>query len=207
MNRTIKIAIAEPSLIIRSGVVSVLKRLPSFSIMVVEIADINTLCDSITKHRPDIVIANPATPLMMQVPEIKAVAACENTKFVALLNTLNESRVTQAYDESISIYDSADQITQKLKKLMEEENRQNTQDQLSTREKDILAGVVKGWTNKQIAEKLFISVHTVITHRRNIAAKLQIHSTAGLTIYAIVNKLVELNDIKDTIYSNHNEKE
>ena len=58
----------------------------------------------------------------------------------------------------------------------------------------------KGWTNKQIAEKLFISVHTVITHRRNIAAKLQIHSTAGLTVYAIVNKLVELNEIKDSIY-------
>ncbi len=73
---------------------------------------------------------------------------------------------------------------------------------LSQREKEIIVCVVKGMTNKQIAEQLFISTHTVITHRRNIAAKLQIHSPSGLTIYAIVHKLVELNDVKDTIYTN-----
>jgi regulator of cell morphogenesis and NO signaling len=70
------------------------------------------------------------------------------------------------------------------------------QEALSVREKEIIACVVKGMTNKEIAESLCLSIHTVITHRRNIARKLQIHSPAGLTIYAIVNKLVELNDIK-----------
>lgn len=73
---------------------------------------------------------------------------------------------------------------------------------LSQREKEIIVCVVKGMTNKQIAEQLFISAHTVITHRRNIAAKLQIHSPAGLTIYAIVHKLVDINDVKDTICNN-----
>ena len=53
--------------------------------------------------------------------------------------------------------------------------------------------------NKVIADKLCLSVHTVITHRRNIARKLQIHSPAGLTIYAIVNKLVKLSDIKEVL--------
>ena len=70
---------------------------------------------------------------------------------------------------------------------------------LSPREKEIIVCVVKGMTNKQIADTLCISTHTVITHRRNIAAKLQIHSAAGLTIYAIVNKLVELSEIKDLL--------
>ncbi len=70
---------------------------------------------------------------------------------------------------------------------------------LSQREKEIIVCVVKGMTNKQIAEQLFISTHTVITHRRNIASKLQIHSPAGLTIYAIVHKLVDIDDVKDTI--------
>lgn len=73
------------------------------------------------------------------------------------------------------------------------------QETLSAREKEIIVGVVKGMTNKQIADTLCLSTHTVITHRRNIAAKLQIHSAAGLTIYAIVNKLVELSEIKNTI--------
>ena len=77
--------------------------------------------------------------------------------------------------------------------------RQEHQEALSAREKEIIVCVVKGLSNKQIADELCISTHTVITHRRNIAAKLQIHSAAGLTIYAIVNKLVELSEIKETI--------
>lgn len=73
------------------------------------------------------------------------------------------------------------------------------QESLSLREKEIIACVAKGMINKVIADRLCLSVHTVITHRRNIARKLQIHSPAGLTIYAIVNKLVKLSDIKEVL--------
>ena len=71
---------------------------------------------------------------------------------------------------------------EELQRLALPEGQESDREQLSTREKEIIVCVVKGMTNKQIAEKLFISTHTVITHRRNIAAKLQIHSPAGLTI-------------------------
>lgn len=66
---------------------------------------------------------------------------------------------------------------------------------LSEREKEIVANVAKGLSNKEIADLLCLSVNTVTTHRRNVARKLQIHSSSGLTIYAIVNKLVALEDI------------
>ena len=69
-------------------------------------------------------------------------------------------------------------------------------DGLSEREKEVIVEVVKGYSNKEIAENMFISVNTVMTHRRNITKKLNIHSPAGLTIYAIVNGLVRLEDIK-----------
>lgn len=67
---------------------------------------------------------------------------------------------------------------------------------LSDREKDIIACVTKGMSNKEIADALYLSVHTVTTHRRNISNKLQIHTTAGLTIYAIANKLVNIEEIQ-----------
>ena len=70
------------------------------------------------------------------------------------------------------------------------------QEELSEREKDVLVQIVKGLSNKEIADVLFISTHTVITHRKNITRKLNIHSTAGLTIYAIVNKLVDINSLE-----------
>ena len=69
-------------------------------------------------------------------------------------------------------------------------------DALSDREKDVIISLVQGMSNKEIADHLCISVNTVITHRRNIARKLQIHSPAGLTIYAIVNNLVDISAVK-----------
>ena len=73
---------------------------------------------------------------------------------------------------------------------------QDNSEALSDREKDVIIGVVQGLQNKEIADRLCISVNTVITHRRNIARKLQIHSPAGLTIYAIVNGLVDISSVK-----------
>lgn len=69
-------------------------------------------------------------------------------------------------------------------------------EELSDRERDVLVQVVHGLSNKEIADVLCISTHTVISHRKNITRKLNIHSTAGLTIYAIVNKLVDLNSLE-----------
>lgn len=74
--------------------------------------------------------------------------------------------------------------------------QQSEGEQLSEREKDVVVCVVQGLTNKEIADKLFIAPNTVITHRRNISRKLQIHSTAGLTIYAIVNHLVDISSVE-----------
>ena len=75
-------------------------------------------------------------------------------------------------------------------------DRKDKLEALSDREKDVIACVTKGMSNKEIAEELYLSVHTVATHRRNISNKLQIHTTAGLTIYAIANKLVNIEEIQ-----------
>lgn len=66
---------------------------------------------------------------------------------------------------------------------------------LSEREKEIIRGIAQGKVNKEIAEELCISVHTVATHRRNISTKLEIHTAAGLTIFAIIHHLVDVNEV------------
>lgn len=85
-------------------------------------------------------------------------------------------------------------VTAKISNMINQNS--NTNEQLSDRERDVVVCVVQGMTNKEIAEHLFISINTVITHRRNIARKLQIHSPAGLTIYAIVNHWVDISSVK-----------
>ncbi len=80
----------------------------------------------------------------------------------------------------------------KVRSQKSEIRDQKLQEELSEREKEVVTLVVQGLINKEIADKLHLSLHTVIAHRKNIARKLNIHSTAGLTIYAIVNKLIEV---------------
>ena len=67
--------------------------------------------------------------------------------------------------------------------------------ELSERERDVLILVARGFTNKEIASELNISPHTVISHRKNIVHKTGIRSVAGLTVYAVLNKLINSEQI------------
>ena len=92
-----------------------------------------------------------------------------------------------------------DHMGQQLNELKDifiyHQNIDDKVDALGEREKEIICCVAKGMSNKEIAEALCLSVHTVATHRKNISAKLEIHSTAGLAIFAILHKLVDLKDL------------
>lgn len=77
--------------------------------------------------------------------------------------------------------------------IRSEEEHRSRMENLSDREKEIIALVAQGLSNKEIADKLCLSFHTVTTYRKNISAKLNIHSSAGLTIFAILHKLIDLN--------------
>ena len=85
-------------------------------------------------------------------------------------------------------------VSAKISSMISQNGESN--ESLSEREKDVIVSLVQGMSNKEIADHLCISINTVITHRRNIARKLQIHSPAGLTIYAIVNHLVDISSVK-----------
>ena len=198
MSAYLKIVIAEPSAIVRSGLETILKHLPGLRIQVSEITTIESLTEDLRTHQPDILIINPSIPGYFTIPHLKEMTGCPDMKCFALLYTLTDHSLTRYYDDQISIFDSADELKHKLERLhtkKEEGDESDEQQTLSTREKEIVVCVVKGMTNREIADRLFLSTHTVITHRRNIARKLQVHSASALTVYASVNKLVELKDI------------
>ena len=197
----LKIAVAETSVIIRSGVSIVLKRIQGMKLLPLEVSTPEALTDCLRLHKPDVLIINPLFPGFYNLKKLKEETVDFNMKCIALLCSMGDSTLLKDFDDSFALYDTPDVLKEKLNFLLKEnsegEDVVTGQDVLSSREKEIVVCVVKGMTNKEIADTLYLSAHTVITHRRNIARKLQIHSPAGLTIYAIVNKLVELHDIKD----------
>ena len=199
MKRRIHIVIAEPSIIIRSGLIAVLKRLTSLSIDVAEISDIHTLVAQLCKFKPDVLIIDPSQLGVFSLQRLRKEVGHPEIKIIALQNTMVDSMTLKHYDEVVSIYDSLETIKDKLERIIVTEETTNPKQELSVREKEIVVCIVKGMTNKQIADHLILSTHTIMSHRRNIVSKLQIHSPAGLTIYAIVNKLVEIDQIKNSI--------
>jgi DNA-binding NarL/FixJ family response regulator len=99
---------------------------------------------------------------------------------------------------SVALNEEKEQIVAKIRKLTELHGTSftvGTSSELTQREKTILRQVSLGLTNKQIAETLFLSTHTVTTHRKNISSKLGIKSVSGLTVYAIVNNIITIEEL------------
>ncbi|MFR9650680.1 MAG: LuxR C-terminal-related transcriptional regulator [Rikenellaceae bacterium] len=192
--RRVHVMVAEPSAVIRSGVVSVLESLDSLGIDIAEIRDMMSLRESLSEGVVDVVVVDPRQVGCMKSP--RQLLKCEdnNVRFVALLSSVVDNEVLGWYDASFSIFDSLTTIEERLASVIKTTDNKETE--LTQREMEIVAAIARGASNKEIADQLFISTYTVMTHRRNISAKLNIHSPAGLTIYAIVNKLIDIQDVK-----------
>ena len=196
----IRVAIAESSVIVRGGLTAAFKRLSAIKIQPIEVLSKEALQDCLRMQLPDMLVVNPTFGDYFDVARFKEEMGDRKIRLIALVTSFVDQSLLSKYDESISIFDDLDTLSRKLSGLLEVEDEEEVvdgQDVLSQREREIVVCVVKGMTNKEIAESLYLSIHTVITHRRNISKKLQIHSSAGLTIYAIVNKLITTSEVKD----------
>lgn len=191
--RKYNVVLIEPSEIVATGIAAIIDRNPGFS--VTRILNNPSYYNS-NDSTVDAIIINPAVIDYNERLDIRSYFGISDVAIVALTHSSYEENVLRQYDECIGIYDNAARIIHKLKNAVEESRQAPKSDmnELSSREKDILAAVAKGLTNKEIADQFNISVYTVISHRRNISQKLGINSIPGLTVYAIMNKLVDMSD-------------
>ena len=142
----------------------------------------------------DLVLVSP----MLAVNQEKAVqqlrAEFVAVRFIAILTQLYEPALLSLFDASLQLTDEPAAIQNLVIKNTGDEKSDDTSTQqpLTDRELDVLKLLVTGISNKEIADKLFISVNTVITHRKNIVQKTGIKSVSGLTIYAVVKGIIQL---------------
>ena len=193
-----KIVIAEPSPIVAAGLLKFFEEMNQIHVVSV-VDNLDDLNDKMIIHNPDMLIVN---PLMMGYTNnnlIKQITqAYPETICIALVSTFIDKNFLRYFREVIELSDNKQKVANKIFNLInnnDDSSSQNESVDLSNRETDVLICVAKGMTNKDISDMLNISVHTVITHRKNIVKKTGIKSVSGLTVYALLNNLVEESEI------------
>lgn len=193
-----RIILAEPSYIVRKGIGGIISELPEFRI-VCEVDDKESLSNEIGECDPDFIILNPSlfesndcnAPLSYIPPKYR--------KSIIGLFTREEKCTLFQFYENLYLNDTKSTIIEKLRNCINSipaDKKPGPEPGISERESLVVKYVALGLTNKEIADKLFISTHTVITHRKNITRKLGIKTVSGLTIYAIMNNLIALEEIR-----------
>lgn len=193
-----KIIIAEPSPIISSGLLKYLEDIYQLNIVSV-VDNIDDLHDKMIIHNPDLLIVNPLILGYCNHNLIRQfIQSNHSTHHIALVSTFIDKSLLKYFKETIELSETKQKVVNKIINLVnnaDESLSQNESFDLSNRETDVLVCVAKGMTNKDISDMLNISVHTVITHRKNIVKKTGIKSVSGLTVYALLNNLVEESEI------------
>ncbi len=190
----VKILVAEPSYLIRKGILTILNELKAVT-KVEEASNLDELQEALENTAPHILLVNTTLSDLPNGDRIIKKHHSE-TEVMAIFNT---PLPNPENEKAISIFDSKAVLLNKLhdqvKKSQKSVTQLDTSDELTDREKDVLQKVALGKTNKEVAKELFISTHTVISHRKNITRKLGIKTVSGLTVYAILNQLIKLEDI------------
>lgn len=196
MKKLSYIAFVSMPIIIKEGITVVLNT-SKFSLKSFAYNDIQELNDYTNKSIFNLIIINSD----ISNTEIKSInnlkSSIPNVKIIGIISNNPSRNFYSQIDNKIYLNDNSSKVVEIVELCLSEENKSNKksfENKLSDRETDVLKLLAVGKANKEIADELFISIHTVISHRKNITIKLGIKSTAAMAIYAVANNIIDIND-------------
>lgn len=213
----IKILIADNSYLIREGLRSIISGIKEFK-FVGEVEKAEDIAEKILLYQPNVLVIDYTSPFFciqdLQIIHQKFPA----TNILAITNPETKTTISQAIENGVVSYLLKDcgkdeiieaiqntargqkffcgkilDIVIKDKDVIPSEKISCDGVKLSSREVEIIQLVAEGMSNKEIADRLFLSVHTITTHRKNIMSKLGVNNTAGLVMFAIRQNLIKQN--------------
>lgn len=189
----INIAVIEPSDIVYEGLSNIILKLKN-NYYLYRINDLEELIINYKRISFNIAIINPATVQNKETEFTKFKTNNKDILFMSINYSFFSNKLLNKFDKTISITDDTTTISQKINNLLIPTiNSENESEELTQREIEVLICLTKGQANKEIAETLNISIHTVISHRKNIIEKTGVKSLPGLTIYALSKNIIQLN--------------
>ena len=192
-----RVIICEASEIIAIGLAEIIDGMAQFDV-VARLDSPEHLSEKITATDANLLIIDPML-LGFHSKEYLSQLGKEhpNVIVVALVSSYLDHSMLTPFSGVIEINDTKSKVISKMNEFAQSEATKNADDvELSKRETDVLVAVAKGMMNKEIADQMNISIHTVISHRKNITRKTGIKSVSGLTVYALLNNLIDENNFK-----------
>lgn len=193
-----KILLITPSKVIARGIEAVLSELGEFRVEGI-LSDLSHVSEARLRNMDaDVILIDPVLADYTSRMNVRSrISEYSSAAVVALKSVPMDEEQLKQYDGAVGLYDDPVAIVRKLRESLSsrEESPESEGYDLSAREKDILVCVAKGMLNKEIADHYNISIHTVITHRKNITRKTGIKTVAGLTVYALLNNLIDSGSI------------
>ena len=191
-----RVSICETSEIITAGLYEIIQSIAGFDV-VMRLDSPENLSEKLLASDANILILNPSL-LGFNGQNMVSQWIKENPQLICIAletNYMDESAL-KYFDGVIGINDSKSKIINKLNQIAQSDKGERSDDvELSKREIDVLVAVAKGLMNKEIADQMNLSIHTVISHRKNITRKTGIKSVSGLTVYALLNNLIDENEV------------
>ena len=191
-----RVIICEASEIISIGLAEIIDSMAQFDV-VSRLDSPEHLSEKITATDANLLIIDPML-LGFHNREFLSQLGKEHPQLImiALTTSYLDHTMLTPYHGVIEINDTRSKIISKMNEFAQSEATKNADDvELSKRETDVLVAVAKGMMNKEIADQMNISIHTVISHRKNITRKTGIKSVSGLTVYALLNNMIDEKDL------------
>jgi DNA-binding CsgD family transcriptional regulator len=187
-----KIILIEKRYLLQAGIQSLIQEIPGLMLLKSFSGDEPHLTEIILRYKPGMLIVNPLSLSPENTALPRKVRSVIKTNVLALLPEEEQPKNHPGYDELLFWNENKFDLEQKIRRHAKNiADQDTTHKALSSREITILKLIVQGLTHQQIADKLYLSIHTVNTHRKNINKKLGIKTVSGLMVYAIMNHLIE----------------
>jgi DNA-binding NarL/FixJ family response regulator len=205
-----KVFIADSNVLIRKGLRSVIESVSQVSV-VGEAENSGELIPMLVNLNPDILFINYASPLIVEcdvelimntIPNLKVIGITDRPDRQSVMHYLKNNidghllyscDAGEIEESMFAVMNDERFFCGKVLEVLDKDNSTKTFKcegiRLSKREIEVIEFIVQGLSNKEIAEVMFLSVHTVLTHRKNIMSKLGLKNTAGLVVYAVQNGL------------------
>lgn len=198
MSKAKKVVVVSNAFLLSSGIENLTLELNSLLVDHVYTGSEKNLYEKLVAIKPEIIIIDPESVSEVLIPLLRKLNKEKDIKVIGLVSATTNANIISRFKFTLNTQNNKFKLLDSFQKIVgkEKKDKDDNEQLLSKRETEILRHLTLGLTNQDIANKLFLSVHTVMTHRKKITRKLGIKSLSGLTVYALMNKLVDIREVE-----------